>query len=74
MQVESESHDVTYVHNHVRFTATNKQEVELISRLHATGLAVEVGTFNLDKVHIAKMKESHDSAPDEIDTSHNKPI
>ena len=60
------------MHNHVRFTATNQQEVELISRLHATGLAVEVGTFKWDEAHIARMKESH-IAPDEIDTSPNNP-
>ena len=53
------SRDVRYVHNHIRFEATNQQEVTLISELYATGLVMEVDTLAWDEHHIAKMKESH---------------
>lgn len=36
--------------------ATNRQEAEVISRLRATGLVVDIGTFKWDKDNIAKMK------------------
>ena len=56
---ESVSRDVRYVHNHVRFVATNQQEDTLISKLYATGLVMDVETLAWDEQHIAKMKESH---------------
>ena len=54
----SASKNLVYVHNHVRFMATNRQEAEVISRLRATGLVVDIGTFKWDEVNIAKMKET----------------
>ena len=56
---ESVSRDVRYVHNHIKFEATNQQEVALISKLYATGLVMDVETLPWDDHHIAKMKESH---------------
>ena len=47
------------MHNHVRFTATNQQEVDVISKLYATGLVIDVATFKWDDVHITRMKDAH---------------
>lgn len=57
LQQESVSHNVEYIRNCVRFVATNHQEADLISKLHATGLAVDAESFN---------------SGDQADTAHNK--
>ena len=58
---ENEFHNVHYGHIHIRFVATNQQEMTLISKLYATGVVMDVETFSWDKHHIAisQMKESH---------------
>lgn len=48
---KSVSHEVNYIHNHVEFIATNDQESELISKLHATGVVVEVKPFSETSTH-----------------------
>lgn len=42
----------------MRFVATNRQEAEIISKLRATGLVIDIEPFKWDEVHIAKMKET----------------
>ena len=57
-----------YVHNHVRFIATDQQEQEIIRKLYATGMVVDVKRFNWDGKTPPKITDSPYNQYVEIDS------
>lgn len=67
---EDEPHDVVYVHNHVRFLATDEQEAEVIRKLYTTGFVVSVHRFEWNEKRRQAMAAKLSSQWDEcsVDT------